>query len=116
MASSSVSEPSLFKVAEGRPWETVAEGVRRQVLTHDANTMLVRVAFDQGGIGARHQHVHVQLTYVESGVFTVNIGDQTQVLRAGDSCYMPSNVWHGVECLEAGALLDVFSPARTEFL
>lgn len=116
MSAPLASETELFNSADSRPWETVAAGVRRQVLTYDARTMLVRVAFEEGGIGARHQHVHVQLTYVESGVFSVTIGDEKRVLRSGDSCYMPSDVWHGVECIEAGVLLDVFSPARTEFL
>lgn len=116
MASSPVSDPLLFNAAEGRHWETVAEGVRRQVLTHDANTMLVRVAFEQGGIGTRHQHFHAQMTYVESGVFTMTVETEQRVIRVGDTVYVPSNQWHGVECLEAGVLLDVFSPARTEFL
>jgi quercetin dioxygenase-like cupin family protein len=107
---------SMFSRAHTRTWETVGEGVRRQVLTHDARTMLVKVAFDRGGIGSQHQHMHTQMTYVESGVFTVSIGDAKQVLQAGDSFYVPSDVWHGVECIEAGVLLDVFSPARTEFL
>ncbi|WP_426058835.1 cupin domain-containing protein [Hymenobacter sp. B1770] len=108
--------PPVFGLAEHRPWETVADGVRRQVLTYDANTMLVKVAFDQGGIGSRHQHVHTQLSYVESGVFVVTVGEERKVLREGDCFYAVSNEWHGVECLEAGVLLDVFNPARTDFL
>lgn len=116
MPSSVAPEPLVFLSAAGRPWATVAEGVRRQVLTHDEHTMLVNVAFDRGSIGARHQHVHTQLSYVESGVFSVRVGDEEQVLRAGDSFYISSEVWHGVECLEAGMLLDVFSPARPDFL
>ena len=113
----SVFETLFFLSAAGRPWASVAEGVRRQVLTHDEQTMLVKVAFDCGGIGARHQHVHTQLSYVESGVFALGVEDEPlRVLRAGDSFYIPSEAWHGVECLEAGVLLDVFSPARADFL
>ena len=112
-----VSETLLFFPAAGRPWVLVAEGVRRQVLTYDEQTMLVKVAFDRGGIGARHQHVHTQLSYVESGVFAVRVAEEEErVLRAGDSFYVPSEAWHGVECLETGVLLDVFSPARADFL
>lgn len=113
----SVPENPLFLPAAGRPWVSVAEGVRRQVLTHDEQTMLVKVAFDRGGIGARHQHLHTQLSYVESGVFALRVEEEElRVLRAGDSFYIPSAAWHGVECLEAGVLLDVFSPARADFL
>ncbi|SFQ41092.1 cupin domain-containing protein [Hymenobacter arizonensis] len=116
MANTLNGTPPVFGRADARSWETVANGVRRQILTYDANTMLVKVDFDQGGIGSRHQHVHTQLSYVESGVFAVTVGDERQVLRAGDCFYAASNEWHGVECLEAGVLLDVFNPARTDFL
>jgi quercetin dioxygenase-like cupin family protein len=38
------------------------------------------------------------------------------MLRAGDSFYAPSNVWHGVVCEEAGKLVDAFSPMREDFV
>jgi quercetin dioxygenase-like cupin family protein len=36
--------------------------------------------------------------------------------RAGDSVYIEPNVVHGVVCREAGVLLDIFRPAREDFL
>lgn len=102
--------------AASRAWEQVGQGVRRQVLTYDDQMMLVKVAFERGRIGSRHRHLHTQMTYIESGVFTVSVGDEKRVLRAGDTFHIPSDVWHGVECIEAGVLLDVFSPPRTDFL
>lgn len=102
--------------AAGRAWEEVGQGVRRRVLTHDDHLMLVKVAFERGGIGSRHRHLHTQMTYIESGVFTVSVGDEKRVLRAGDTFHIPSDVWHGVECIEAGVLLDVFSLPRIDFL
>lgn len=97
-------------------WLTVADGVRRQVLTHGPDLMLVKVQFETGSIGARHQHVHSQITYVESGVFRCVVGEEEVVLRAGGTFYAAPNVWHGVECLEAGVLLDSFSPMREDFV
>ncbi|MDO7874468.1 cupin domain-containing protein [Hymenobacter sp. ASUV-10] len=107
---------SFFSSSTSQRWESVGEGVRRQVLTHDDQLMLVKVAFERGGIGSRHRHFQTQLTYVESGVFTVSVGDEKRVVTAGDTFLIPSDVWHGVECIEAGMLLDVFSPPRAEFL
>jgi quercetin dioxygenase-like cupin family protein len=37
-------------------------------------------------------------------------------LRAGDSFFVASGLLHGVEALEAGTLVDVFTPAREDFL
>lgn len=105
-----------FVLSSQLPWETVGEGVTRQVLTHEASLMLVRVRFAAGAVGALHQHRHTQLTYVESGVFRCTVGEQERQLRAGDSFYAPSNVWHGVVCEEAGSLVDAFSPMREDFV
>ena len=97
-------------------WLIVADGVQRQVLAHGPDLMLVKVRFEAGSIGARHQHVHSQITYVESGVFRCVVGEEEVVLRAGETFYAAPNVWHGVECLEAGLLLDSFSPMREDFV
>ncbi|WP_310393792.1 cupin domain-containing protein [Hymenobacter sp.] len=106
----------LFCYDDKDPWTPVGEGVRRKVLTYDAQMMVVKVAFETGSIGPPHQHVHVQMSYVESGAFRVTVAGATRVLRAGDLFYAPSNVVHAVECLEAGVLLDTFHPMRADFV
>ena len=97
-------------------WEQVDPGVRRKIMSFDDRLMLVKVAFEKGGIGNLHQHHHSQITHVEKGVFEVEIGDEKKVLKAGDAFYIPPNVMHGAVCLEAGVLIDVFSPVRQDFL
>jgi quercetin dioxygenase-like cupin family protein len=44
------------------------------------------------------------------------VGEATTVLGAGDSFIVPSGVVHGVRALEAGRLIDTFTPLRTDFL
>ena len=112
----STTETNFHLGNDSQPWVQVAEGMRRQVLAHDPQMMLVRVAFEKGGIGALHHHVHTQITYVQSGVFKAVVGDETRVMQAGDVFYAPSNVCHSVECLEAGVLVDTFSPMREDFI
>ena len=107
---------ALFVDDQTLPWEPVAEGVKRKVMTYDANLMLVKVAFEAGGIGSAHSHVHTQMSYVASGVFSITIADQTQIVRAGDVYYIPPNVRHGAICEEAGVLVDVFTPMREDFV
>ncbi|QJD80170.1 cupin domain-containing protein [Spirosoma rhododendri] len=107
---------SLFIDDASLPWETVAEGVKRKVMSYEPDMMVVKVAFETGGVGIVHQHVHVQMSYVERGVFAITIGDETRELRQGDMFYIPSDVWHGAHCLEAGVLIDSFTPMRADFL
>lgn len=97
--------------------ETPADkGMTRQLLGYDPTLMVARVTFELGAVGQMHDHPHAQVTYVESGRFDVTIGDETKTLGGGDSFYVPPNVSHGAVCTEAGVLLDVFSPAREDFL
>lgn len=105
-----------FVAADQAAWQTMAPGVRRQILAYGPDLMLVRVAFEAGGVGAIHQHPHAQISYVESGEFIYTIGDEVQTLSAGASCYVPGNTSHGVVCQAAGVLLDSFTPRRDDFL
>jgi quercetin dioxygenase-like cupin family protein len=96
-------------------WETVGVGVRRKIMAYDDKLMLVRVEFSKDGIGTLHQHYHSQITHVESGVFEVEINGEKKILRGGDAFIIPSDVVHGCVCLEAGVLIDAFSPMREDF-
>jgi quercetin dioxygenase-like cupin family protein len=97
-------------------WETVGEGVRRKIMAYDESLMLVKVEFSKGGIGTLHKHHHSQITHVESGVFEVEIDGEKKILRGGDAFIIPTNLVHGCVCLEAGVLIDVFSPMREDFV
>jgi quercetin dioxygenase-like cupin family protein len=97
-------------------WEIVETGISRKIVGHDTNIMMVKVAFEKGAIGTLHSHIHSQTTYVAKGIFEVNINGTKQTLEPGDCFFAPSNAEHGVTCLETGELIDVFSPARKDFL
>lgn len=92
------------------------KGVTRRVLTYSDQLMMCEISFEKGAKGNFHHHAHEQITYIAEGSFSFTIGDETRIVRKGDSVYMPSDVVHGVTCLEAGKLVDVFSPMREDFL
>ena len=98
------------------PWEITGPGMKRKIMAWDDNLMMVKVDFEKGGVGTVHQHYHSQITHIESGVFEVEIDGIKKVLSAGDGFYIPPNILHGAVCLEAGVLIDVFSPMREEFV
>lgn len=91
-------------------------GVRRKVLAHDERIMTVEVSFDTGAVGSVHTHPHSQISYCTAGSFEANIGGEIRVIAVGDSYVVGENVPHGVVCLSAGTLIDVFAPAREDFL
>ena len=108
------SQPILH--AAHTPWEDVGDGVRRQILVYGEDLMMVRVDFAAGAVGAVHSHPHRQATYVASGRFEATVGGERQLLAPGDCFFVQADVPHGVVALEAGTLIDTFSPAREDFL
>ena len=106
----------VFAQAGDATWIEVAPGNRRRVLIHTPDLMQVEFGFDAGAIGALHSHPHVQVSYVAEGSFEVTIDGVTQVVGTGGSFIVPSGLVHGVKALEAGRLVDVFTPARADFL
>jgi len=106
----------VFIEDAGMAWEAVGVGVKRKIMAYQDSLMLVKVAFEKDSIGALHQHYHAQITHIESGAFEVQIGEEKKILKAGDVFHIPSNACHGVVCLQAGVLIDVFSPMREDFI
>lgn len=103
------------------PYETtIAEqttpGVVRRVLAYGEQAMCVENTFTQGAVGALHSHPHTQLTYVVSGRFRFTVGDNEYEVKAGDTLLKQDGIVHGCVALEAGVLLDFFTPMREEFV
>ncbi|MEL6537282.1 MAG: cupin domain-containing protein [Bacteroidota bacterium] len=97
-------------------WETVAPGLKRKIMGYDDKLMMVRVAFETGTVAPVHGHFHSQTTYVVSGKFEMEIDGAKKIIEAGDGFYIPPHILHGAVCLEAGELIDTFSPVRADFL
>jgi quercetin dioxygenase-like cupin family protein len=97
-------------------WEDVGPGVARKILGYDEQLMLVCARFEAGAVGTLHHHPHRQVTYVASGRFEVEIDGAKKTLETGDSFFVEPNRVHGAVALEPGTLIDVFSPARADFL
>ena len=106
----------MFVYGAEQKVEDQGGGVTRKVLAHGGGLMQVEVAFAEGAVGPLHSHPHEQLTYVMSGEFEFTIGDETRVVRAGDTLYKKPGVMHGCRCLKPGVLLDTFTPQRSDFL
>ncbi len=111
-----MTNTTVFFENDKMEWEVVDDKIQRQIVGFDDKIMMVNVHFDEDGIGVMHNHPHTQVTYIAEGKFEVTIGDETKIIKKGDSFFVPSNVMHGVVCVEEGMLIDVFSPMRKDFL
>lgn len=109
-------QSGLFQIEKDVPWEDLGNGITRQIYGYDDKIMLVKAKFVAGAVGVLHEHYHSQVTYVESGVFEMTIGDEKKTIQKGDGYYVPPHTIHGCVCKEPGVLIDVFSPHREDFL
>jgi quercetin dioxygenase-like cupin family protein len=105
-----------FVQASSLPWQAAEKGVKRRILSFDEQLMMVAVHFEKGAQGNIHHHPHRQISYVAQGRFEVTIAGRKDTLAAGDSFIVAPDLLHGVTALEEGELIDVFSPARADFL
>lgn len=105
-----------FVMGSDQVSKEVADGVTRKNLAYSENLMACELHFKKGAVGALHSHPHEQITYVVSGKFEFAIGDKKVIISAGDSTYKQPDIVHGAVCLEDGVLLDIFTPARKDFL
>lgn len=98
------------------PLQDLGGGVSRKIRSYDEHLMPVEVHFEKGAVGAVHTHENIQVTYVLEGVFEFTKNGVPVVVRKGDTLLFEANEPHGTVCKEAGAVLDMFTPYRKDFV
>ena len=108
------SDTSFIKTQDPETF-TPEAGMKRQVLAHNDQLMLIRHYFEQGWVGARHSHPHHQLVYVVKGAIRVDVDGKVFDVHAGDSFVVDGDVEHQASALEQSEVLDVFTPVREDY-
>ncbi|MGA1933134.1 hypothetical protein ACH5BF_10515 [Arcobacter sp. YIC-464] len=49
-------------------------------------------------------------------LLSFRLGNFDEILESGDSYSIPTNLEHSIEILEAGEVVDVFTPIREDYL
>ena len=96
--------------------EVMNNGITKRILSYDDSLMVEELVFEEGAISKMHAHTPVQIPYVKSGVFEFTVGNESFVLKEGDTAYMGPDEPHFVRCIEAGTLVVSFSPVREDYL
>lgn len=107
---------AVFQAGGEIEWENIGAGIKRQLYGYNDQLMMVKMSFEKGAIGVMHHHHHTQVSYIESGVFELAIADEKKILKQGDGYFVPSDVVHGLVCIEPGVLVESFTPSRQDFL
>lgn len=91
-------------------------GVNFRTLAFGERTHLTEFRLVKGSIIPEHNHPHEQTGYLVSGRMTFVIAGEAFDTRPGDGWNIPSGVSHSVDVLEDCVVIEVFSPARKDYL
>jgi len=91
-------------------------GVNFVVLARGKDSMITKMLYEAEDRVPFHKHPNEQSGYVISGKYRLRFGEFDQEIVPGDSYSIPKNVEHSIEIIEAGEVLDCFSPPRQDYL
>jgi quercetin dioxygenase-like cupin family protein len=91
-------------------------GVSFDVLAVGERSMVTRMNYTADNSVPFHQHPQEQSGYVISGKYRLKSGDVDEILKTGDTYSIPGNTQHSFEVIEAGQVIDFFSPPREDYL
>ncbi|MBN1189899.1 MAG: cupin domain-containing protein [Dehalococcoidales bacterium] len=92
------------------------KGITRRMLAHDPALMLTEHTLEKGAVLPDHSHPHVQLVFLRSGRLMIEMAGEKLEVVEGDSLAIPSGIPHKVTALEESSALDMFSPAREDYM
>lgn len=109
-----MNDQKIVKKADAK--KRVFKGVHLDSLAVGEKSMVTKMNYVVGNHAAEHMHLQEQCGYVISGKYRMTIEEKVFILEAGDSYAVPGNVPHSFLVLEAGEVVDVFTPQREDYL
>jgi quercetin dioxygenase-like cupin family protein len=91
-------------------------GVGFIVLSHGPESMVTKMLYKLEDNVPFHSHPNEQSGYVLRGKYRIKFSEYDQEICPGDSYSIPANVEHSIEIIEAGEVLDFFTPPREDYL
>jgi quercetin dioxygenase-like cupin family protein len=91
-------------------------GITRRILAYTGNVMITEHALEKDAVLPEHKHPHEQIVYLLSGELILEMNSEQFKLMPGDSISIPSDVSHKATSLKESIALDIFAPARMDYL
>ena len=99
-----------------KSYRQLIEGITFKSLAYGEKTHLTEFRLAKRCKIPLHSHPHEQTGYLAVGKMIFTIAGETFQAEAGDGWSIPGNIEHGVEVLEDCLVIEVFSPAREDYL
>ena len=102
--------------ANQRGYQPALPGIERKTLANCDRTLMTEFRMRKGSALPRHSHSQEQTGYLISGCIRLTIGRRSIEARPGDSWSIPGGTKHGAAIVEDSVAIEVFSPAREDYL
>jgi len=91
-------------------------GVNFVLLSHGEKSMVTKMLYKTTDRVPMHAHPNEQSGYIVCGKYRLKFNGHDEILESGDSYTIPANVQHTIEIIEAGEVVDIFTPPREDYL
>ena len=106
----------MFGIASRNGYKEIIPGISIKTLSYGENSLLVEFLLKKDASLPEHKHINEQTGYLAKGSIRLFIDGKSQVLHAGDSWTILSDVKHKAEILEDSVAIEVFSPRREDYI
>ncbi|MGO4743913.1 cupin [Serratia quinivorans] len=99
----------MLKFTAETAFEKLDTGLSRRHGVMSDGSKATEVKFDAGTFGQLQKRTYALQTQVVSGEFEFTVGNDIQLVVAGETVIIPANIASGCFCLTAGTLLEIIT-------
>jgi quercetin dioxygenase-like cupin family protein len=94
----------------------ILPGIKIKTLVHGPKTMMTKFILAKGSVVPVHKHPYEQTGYLIKGRIRLTLGKTTFDVAENDSWCIDSDTEHAAEIIEDSVALEIFSPARPDYV
>ncbi|AOY76612.1 cupin domain-containing protein [Clostridium formicaceticum] len=106
----------MFRKRSTEGYASKLKDTEQKTLVYGEKTLMVEFKLKKGSILPRHSHPYEQTGYLISGHIILSIGETKYDVYPGDSWCILSELEHSAEIIEDAVAIEIFSPAREDYL
>jgi quercetin dioxygenase-like cupin family protein len=106
----------MFGIASENGYSEILPGIRIKTLCYGEAMLMSEFLLQKGALLPSHDHPYEQTGYLVKGIMKLTIGDNSRTILPGDSWSIPPGVSHFAEIIEDSVAIEVFNPARKDYL